>query len=159
MNVSPPTSFISCKLWLNFHVASLVVRYQVCEAQSAPAEPSVKTPSLASSLLTAASGLSGGFAVDALHDRQPSLILQAWTMKCLLQVLPLTFTPLFSFSFAGRKKVSLVPSQCGHVDVYRTFLTGGWEGRYSKIDVALGRDGLKGYRKRTMPSLHNPENI
>lgn len=77
MNVSPPTSFISCKLWINFHVASLVVRYQVCEAQSAPAEPSVKTPSLASSLLTAASGLSGGFAVDTLHDRQPSLILQA----------------------------------------------------------------------------------
>lgn len=77
MNVSPPTSLISCMLWINFHIACFVVRYQVCEAQSAPAEPSVKTPFLASSLLTAASGLSGGFAVDASHGRQPSLILQS----------------------------------------------------------------------------------
>lgn len=77
MNVSAPTSLISCKLWIHFPIASLVVRYQVCKAQSAPEEPSVKTPFLASSLLTSASGLSGGFAVDVLHDRQPSLILQA----------------------------------------------------------------------------------
>lgn len=72
MNVSPPTSLISCKLWIHFHIESLVVRYQVCEAQSAPKEPSARTPFLASSLLTAASGLSGGFAVDALCDRQPT---------------------------------------------------------------------------------------
>lgn len=75
MNISPPTSLISRMLWINFRIAYLGVRDQVCEAQSAPVEPSVKTPFLASSLLTAASGLSEGFAVDA-HDRQPSLILQ-----------------------------------------------------------------------------------
>lgn len=77
MNVSPPTSLISCKLWIHFHIAPLVVRYHVCEAQSVPGEPSVKTPFLASSLLTAASGLSGGLAVDVLHDMQPALIFQA----------------------------------------------------------------------------------
>lgn len=80
-------------------------------------------------------------------------------MECLLQVLPLTFTPFFSFSLTGGKeKVRFV-----RLSVSTWTYTGLLSWVAEKIAIqktcSLGRDGFEGKRKSTMPSFHNPENI
>lgn len=134
--------------------------WDICEIQSAPAELAVKNLSLASSLPIATPGLSGSFAAGALHDRQTSLLLQAWTMKCLLQVLPLTFTPLFPFPATGKKKkkVSLVLCHCEHEGTDTTLGSGGWEGCYSKQMWLLEDMHLSARGRGQAPVCKHPEN-
>lgn len=79
-------------------------------------------------------------------------------MECLLQVPPLTFTPFFSFSLTGEKKVRFVRLSVG-TWTYTGLLSGVAEKIAIQKTCSLGRDGFKGKRKRTMPSFHNPENI
>lgn len=81
--------------WINFPVTSMIVRYTFCEAQSASAELSAKNPSLATSLLIAASSLCGNFAAGGLHNRQPLCFFRLELWSACSRFFPL---PLFLYS-------------------------------------------------------------
>lgn len=97
------------------YLISLVVRYQVCEAQSAPEEPSVKTPF---PFLLLPQGCLGDLLLMLCVTGLNHEMFAAGSSSYLYSLIVLFF-PL------GKKKVSFVPSQCGHVNKYRTFVSGG----------------------------------